>query len=55
MDGLVTLTSIGVGVMGVVMLTYLYPLRLKSARLVATDIVHNIPLAMFSGMKLFYK
>jgi uncharacterized membrane protein YfcA len=48
--GLVTLTSIGAGAVGVVMLTYLYPLRLTPARLVATDIVHAIPLAMFAGI-----
>ena len=47
---LVTLTSIGAGAVGVVLLTYLYPLRLTPARLVATDIVHAIPLAMFAGM-----
>ena len=46
---LVTLTSIGAGALGVVLLTYLYPLRLTPARLVATDIVHAIPLAMFAG------
>ena len=47
---LVTLTSIGAGVLGAVMLTYLYPLRLTPARLAATDIVHAIPLAMLAGM-----
>lgn len=47
---LVTLTSIGAGAVGVVLLTYLYPLRLTPSRLVATDIVHAIPLAMFAGM-----
>jgi uncharacterized membrane protein YfcA len=46
---LVTLTSIGAGALGVVFLTYLYPLRLTPSRLVATDIVHAIPLAMFAG------
>jgi uncharacterized membrane protein YfcA len=46
---LVTLTSIGAGAIGVVMLSYLYPLRLTPTRLVATDIVHAIPLAMFAG------
>jgi uncharacterized protein len=46
---LVTLTSIGAGAIGVVLLTYLYPLRLTSSRLIATDIVHAIPLAMFAG------
>jgi uncharacterized protein len=46
---LVTLTSIGAGAIGVVVLAYLYPLRLTSSRLIATDIVHAIPLAMFAG------
>jgi uncharacterized protein len=46
---LVTLTSIGAGALGVVFLAYLYPLRLNPSRLVATDIVHAIPLAMFAG------
>jgi uncharacterized protein len=46
---LVTLTSIGAGALGVVFLAYLYPLRLTAARLIATDIVHAIPLAMFAG------
>jgi len=50
LGGLVTLTSIGAGAVGVVMLTYLYPLRLTPARLVATDIVHAIPLAIFAGL-----
>jgi uncharacterized membrane protein YfcA len=46
---LVTLTSIGAGALGVVFLAYLYPLRLTAPRLIATDIVHAIPLAMFAG------
>jgi uncharacterized membrane protein YfcA len=46
----VTLTSIGAGALGAVMLAYLYPARLTPARLVATDIAHAIPLAMFAGM-----
>lgn len=46
---LVTLTSIGAGALGVVFLAYLYPLRLTASRLIATDIVHAIPLAMFAG------
>ena len=53
LGGLVTLTSIGAGAVGIVMLTYLYPLKLTPARLVATDIVHAIPLAMFAGMGHF--
>ncbi len=47
---LVTLTSIGAGALGVVFLAYLYPLRLTPPRLIATDIVHAIPLAMFAGL-----
>jgi len=34
---------------GAVMLAYLYPLRLTPSRLVATDIVHAVPLALFAG------
>lgn len=30
-------------------LAYLYPLRLTPPRLIATDIVHAIPLAIFAG------
>jgi uncharacterized membrane protein YfcA len=47
---LVTFTSIGAGALGTVFLTYLYPLRLNPKRLVATDIVHAIPLAVFAGI-----
>jgi uncharacterized protein len=47
---LVTLTSIGAGALGVVFLAFLYPLRLTASRLVATDIVHAIPLAAFAGI-----
>lgn len=46
---LVTLTSIGAGALGAVMLVYLYPYRLTPARLVGTDIVHAIPLALVAG------
>ena len=46
----VALTSIGAGALGSVMLLYLYPLRMTPHRLVATDIVHAIPLAMLAGM-----
>ncbi len=41
---LVTLTSVGAGALGAVFLAYIYPLRL-----IATDIVHAIPLAIFAG------
>ena len=46
----VALTSVGAGALGSVMLLYLYPLRMTPHRLVATDIVHAIPLAAVSGM-----
>jgi uncharacterized protein len=46
---IVTLTSVGAGALGAVMLVYLYPTRLSPPRLVATDIAHAIPLAMFAG------
>jgi uncharacterized membrane protein YfcA len=47
---LVTLTSVGAGALGAVLLAYLYPLRLSPPRLIATDIVHAIPLALFAGV-----
>lgn len=46
----VALTSVGAGALGSVMLLYLYPLRMTPHRLVATDIVHAIPLAMAAGL-----
>jgi uncharacterized membrane protein YfcA len=47
---LVTLTSIGAGALGVVILLYLYPLRMTPARLVGTDIVHAVPLTIVAGL-----
>jgi len=47
---LVTLTSIGAGALGAIFLAYLYPMRLTPPRLIATDIVHAIPLALFAGL-----
>jgi uncharacterized membrane protein YfcA len=49
LGGLVTLTSIGAGALGAVMLVFLYPLRLTPAKLVGTDLAHAIPLAMVAG------
>lgn len=46
---LVALTSIGAGALGSIILLYLYPLRMTPHRLVATDIVHAIPLAAVAG------
>ncbi len=47
---MVTLTSVGAGALGAVLLSYLYPLRLTMPRLIATDVVHAIPLALFAGV-----
>jgi uncharacterized membrane protein YfcA len=46
----VALTSVGAGALGSVMLLYLYPLRMTPHRLVATDLVHAIPLAAVAGI-----
>lgn len=46
----VALTSIGAGALGSLILLYLYPLRMVPHRLVATDIVHAIPLAVVAGI-----
>lgn len=45
----VTMTSIGAGAIGVVILTLLYP-RLIARRLIGTDIVHAVPLTLISGL-----
>ncbi len=45
----VALTSVGAGTLGSIMLMALYRSRMTPHRLVATDIVHAIPLAMVAG------
>jgi uncharacterized membrane protein YfcA len=45
----VTLTSVGAGALGVVALLALYPLRLPTDRLVATDIAHALPITMMAA------
>ena len=45
----VTLTSVGAGALGTLALLHLYPKRLTSLRVIATDIVHAIPLAAVAG------
>ena len=47
---LVTLTSVGAGALGVVMLVYLYPYRLTPPKLVGTDIAHAVPLTLIAGL-----
>lgn len=46
---LVTLTSVGAGVIGVVALLYLYP-TLTAKRIVAVDITHAIPVTLVAGL-----
>ena len=45
---LVTLTSVGAGALGVIILLFLYP-RLATVRIVGTDIAHAIPLTAVGG------
>jgi uncharacterized membrane protein YfcA len=47
---LVTLTSVGAGALGSVMLLCIYPVRMTPQRLVGTDIVHAIPLTVLAGL-----
>lgn len=47
--GLVTISSIGAGVLGTVALLFLYP-RMSAVRVVGTDIVHAVPLTAVAGM-----
>ncbi len=51
---LVTLTSVGAGALGVTMILCLYPLRMHARKLVATDIVHAIPLTLIGGIGHFF-
>lgn len=46
---LVTLSSIGAGVLGTVALLFLYP-RLTAVKVVGTDIAHAVPLTAVAGM-----
>ena len=46
---LVTLSSVGAGALGMVVLLFLYP-RHQPVKLVGTDIVHAVPLTAIAGM-----
>lgn len=46
---LVTISSIGAGVLGTVALLFLYP-RLTAAKVVGTDIAHAVPLTAVAGL-----
>ena len=45
----VTLTSVGAGALGVMVLMTLYP-KVRSVRIVGTDIAHAVPLTLVSGL-----
>lgn len=47
---LVTMTSVGAGALGTVMLVYLYPYRMTPYRLICTEVSHAIPLAIVAGL-----
>ena len=47
--GLVTLSSVGAGAIGVTVLLMLYP-RLPVARIVGSDIAHAVPLTLLAGV-----
>ncbi len=49
LGSIVTLTSVGAGAIGVVVLTLLYP-TLMTRRLIGTDVVHAVPLTLVSGL-----
>jgi uncharacterized membrane protein YfcA len=46
---LVTISSVGAGVLGTVALLFLYP-RMQAVKVVGTDIVHAVPLTAVAGM-----
>jgi uncharacterized membrane protein YfcA len=46
---LVTISSVGAGVLGTVALLFLYP-RMPAAKVVGTDIVHAVPLTAVAGL-----
>jgi uncharacterized membrane protein YfcA len=46
---MVTLSSVGAGALGAVMLLFLYP-RMKGVEIVATDIAHAVPLTAIAGL-----
>jgi hypothetical protein len=46
---MVTISSVGAGALGAVILLFLYP-RLKAVEIVATDIAHAVPLTFLAGL-----
>jgi uncharacterized membrane protein YfcA len=50
LGSLVSLTSIGAGALGAIMLRALYPLRMEPKRMVATDTIHAVPVSLLAGL-----
>ena len=50
LGSLLSLTSIGAGAIGAIMLRALYPLRMEPKRLVATDTIHAVPVSLLAGL-----
>jgi len=50
LGALVSITSIGAGALGAVILRSLYPLRMTAQKLVATDTIHAIPVSLLAGV-----
>ncbi|MDA1106133.1 MAG: sulfite exporter TauE/SafE family protein [Planctomycetota bacterium] len=49
LGSVVSATSVGAGAIGAALLRALYPLRMNPLRLVATDTIHAIPVALLAG------
>ena len=49
LGAIVTLTSVGAGALGVMVLMALYP-KVRSVRIVGTDIAHAVPLTLVAGL-----
>jgi uncharacterized membrane protein YfcA len=49
LGSIVTLTSVGAGAIGVIILTLLYP-ALRTRTLIGSDVVHAVPLTLISGL-----
>ena len=49
LGGMVTLTSVGAGALGVTALLIIYP-RMQIKNIIGTDIAHAVPLTLFAGL-----
>jgi uncharacterized membrane protein YfcA len=53
LGGVVSLTSVGAGVLGTLILFYCYSYRMSSKNIVSTEIAHAIPVALIAGTGYF--